>query len=258
MSLPQLVATIKALIVKADQAGDKYEQFAIATGKHLADAKLRLQAKNKSIRSHKKAERTEQPQTWEDFVKEHFNFNQQRADLYIAISDGRKSVAKLRAEKTEQKRVERKRKVTATSRSKSTSDEAAYAGMRDLAVEHGYTLRRLGKGYQLTGGKDDIDMRPDDLVAVEAHLNMITGKQFFEIGDECATHPLSMTTNNAEAVEAYTAARKGNLHKRGGLVFEFCNACDAYLPRMNADELAKVRQYFLEAVDRISARAAAA
>lgn len=123
-SLPLLIKAIKEHIDKGNQTADKSEQHYISAGQHLADAKLRLEAKNKTIRSQKKSERTEQPQSWKDFVKEHFEFNQQKADLYIAVSDGRKPIAKLRAEQTERKQVERKRKSTVTSRSKSKEEKA--------------------------------------------------------------------------------------------------------------------------------------
>jgi hypothetical protein len=229
MTLAQLVATIKACIAKSDQAGDKYEQFAIATGKHLADAKLRLEAKNKSIHSQKKTERTEQAQTWPDFLKEHFDFSKTKANVYIRISDGRASVAKLRTEKAEQMRIARKRTPRGVQKSKeekplkvqpaikTAEEQGTYAALRDRAADLGYRLRRAGKQYDMSHrGKTD---RLVNLAMVKHVLDINEGRVRVVVSDECSDHPQALNAEmNREQADAFEAARRGKggnyLHER--------------------------------------------
>lgn len=81
-SVPTLVKTINALIVKGDHASDKAEQFYKAAGIHLAECKAR---KPNGI-------------PWPAFVAKNFTFGRSRADELIMIGDGRATVAKLRTD----------------------------------------------------------------------------------------------------------------------------------------------------------------
>ena len=249
MSLPQLVATIKACIVKANQAGDKYEQFSIATGKHLADAKLRLQAKNKSIRSQKKADRTEQPQTWKDFCAENFDFSQQRADLFIAVSNGDKSIEKLRSETAERMRISRQRKKspsrdgrkseqdkapTVQPRISSSKERGTYAAIRDHAHEIGCKLCRHGKQYDLT--MDGETHRCPNLDAVVFMLDNYEGKFLTIVKDDCENNPLSIRVEaNPEEAKAYAAARADNDKKKFANAIGWLKDLTAQPAKMFAD-----------------------
>ena len=70
-TLPELIKTAKALDTKLAQSEGKSANLKITLGLTLAEAKAR---KPDNI-------------TWPDFVKEHFDFGQSRADALIRLAD---------------------------------------------------------------------------------------------------------------------------------------------------------------------------
>lgn len=79
-TLPVLIKAAKALQKKAEQASEKADQYWISLGEALAELKRRKPPKT----------------TWPVFVKEHFDYSQQRADELISIAAGRTTVEAVR------------------------------------------------------------------------------------------------------------------------------------------------------------------
>ena len=83
LPLDTLGGTIKAHIAAGDKASDKAEEHYKAAGIHLAEAKERV-ARTKGL-------------TWSAFVVSNCSISTRTADTYIALAEGRTSVAELRA-----------------------------------------------------------------------------------------------------------------------------------------------------------------
>jgi hypothetical protein len=73
--IPQLVATIKAHLAKADHSAEKSGQHFVSAGLHLAELKARYKAEVKASKSY----------TWPEYVEERFGLRRSRADELIRI-----------------------------------------------------------------------------------------------------------------------------------------------------------------------------
>jgi hypothetical protein len=73
--IPQLVATIKAHLSKADHSAEKSRQHFVSAGLHLAELKARYKTEVKASKSH----------TWPEYVEERFGLRRSRADELIRI-----------------------------------------------------------------------------------------------------------------------------------------------------------------------------
>src|SRR3982074_1108849 len=89
MNEAQLVHTIKTLITKGDKARDKADQFFIAAGQHLKTLKTQHDASGGTWAG------------WEHLVKEKCGIGKSRASELMQLTDGRKTVEGIRAEKAQ-------------------------------------------------------------------------------------------------------------------------------------------------------------
>src|ERR1700722_2849398 len=85
IAITALENTVKAHLAKAAQAAEKSEQHYISAGLRLKELKARKPGDT----------------SWPEYVRSTFNLGQPRADELIRISDGRTSVAMVRAETVE-------------------------------------------------------------------------------------------------------------------------------------------------------------
>jgi len=84
-----LIRTIKAHIAKGDKAADKAEQHYIAAGQHLKTLK---------------AEHTGSWSEWEELLRDRVGIGKSRASELMAIADGTKTLAEVRATTAERNR----------------------------------------------------------------------------------------------------------------------------------------------------------
>src|SRR6516162_4145672 len=84
-----LIKTIKAHIAKGDKAQDKAEQHYIAAGQHLKTLK---------------AEHTGSWSEWEALLRDRVGIGKSRASELMAIADGTKTLAEVRADNAERNR----------------------------------------------------------------------------------------------------------------------------------------------------------
>jgi hypothetical protein len=89
MNESQIIAAIKAHIARGDKAADKAEQHYIAAGKHLKTLK---------------AEHTGSWSEWEALLRERVGIGKSRASELMAIADGTKILAEVRAATAERNR----------------------------------------------------------------------------------------------------------------------------------------------------------
>jgi hypothetical protein len=89
-TLESLGREAKARIEQGDKATDRAEQMYISAGLYLKEAKARIKHR-KDI-------------TWEQWVTAHCHVGRSRADTYIQIADGTKTLAQIREENAEANR----------------------------------------------------------------------------------------------------------------------------------------------------------
>src|SRR5262245_26937870 len=114
----QLIGLIKARIAKGDKAADKAEQHYTAAGQHLKQLKAEHDGHDGTWAE------------WEELLKTKVRISTGRASELMAIADGRKTLAELRAEKNETSKV-----AHAEERSSLNSEEQA--GPEEIGNEGG-------------------------------------------------------------------------------------------------------------------------